>query len=70
MARAYRNPLIDARGNSAMQRGAAAREEKRRREVKEALHQLQQLWGAGQQHECSAVDSHASKDALARGADC
>lgn len=47
-----------------MQRGAAAREEKRRHEVKEALHQLQQLLGAAQQHGCSAADSHASKDAL------
>ncbi len=49
------------------QSAASGREEQQRREVRRALHQLQQLWGA-QQHEPHAPDGHASKDALARDA--
>lgn len=47
-----------------------AREEKRRCEIKKALHQLQQLWGAAQPHERTSPDGQAAPDTLARGADC
>lgn len=68
MTQLYRHSHPAARQTNAAPRSAQAREERRRREIKTALHQLQQLWGEGQQHECPAPDSHASKDAPARDA--
>lgn len=64
MTQLYRHSHPAARQTNAAPRSAQAREERRRREIRRALRQLQQLWGA-QQHEPHAPDGHASKDALA-----